>query len=586
MGKEMIDEYADTRIFRKETFQGKEYECAYRPTRRPVDPDQAQSDNGMPMLGHGICGKFNQRVYEANPYIICEQDVPVKMRDGVTIYVDIFRPKDQVNIPAIVSWSFFGKRPSEGLKEWQIMGVAPGTISDMAKFESPDPGFWCRNGYAVANVDPRGVGHSEGDIRCMNEKEGEDGYDFVEWLAGQWWCNGKVGLSGNSNVAMTQWRIAAEQPPHLAAIAPWEGSADMFRELFREGGIPAAGFHCSLFDDLTGPGYIEDMRYMMQTHPFMDAYWESKIPKYDQIKVPCYATACWNHFHLRGAMAGYTKMAGRKKWLRVHRDFEWPDLYDPKNIQDLKLFFDRFLKDINNGWEMTPRIRLEVMDAYDYSYQINRAEDRFPLKRTEYKKLYIDAGKGFMSETPVETESSVSYDGETGVVNFDFQCKEEMELTGYMKVRLWVEADGYDDMDLFVNIQKLSTKGEWIPVNTIGRPHPGAWGRLRVSRRELDPELSTVYQPVLAHKRDLKLSPGEIVPVDIDIVPHSRIWHKGQYIRIQLAGHYIREKWFEPLSWETDNHGSHIVHSGGQYDSYLQIPVIPPRFQDGDCIYR
>ena len=83
-----------------------------------------------------------------------------------------------------------------------------------------------------------------------------------------------------------------------------------------------------------------------------------------------------------------------------------------------------------------------------------------------------------------------------------------------------------------------------------------------------------------------KLAPGEIVPVDIEIWPTSRIWHKGQQLRVQISGRYIRENWFEPLIWNTDNHGRHIIHTGGKYDSYLQIPVIPPRFQDGDCIYR
>ena len=76
------------------------------------------------------------------------------MRDGVTIYTDIFRPKDESHkYPVIVSWSWFGKRPGEGMSEWQIMGVPPHTVSKLAKFESPDPMYWCYQGYAVANVE-------------------------------------------------------------------------------------------------------------------------------------------------------------------------------------------------------------------------------------------------------------------------------------------------------------------------------------------------------------------------------------------------------------------------------------------------
>jgi hypothetical protein len=55
---------------------------------------------------------------------------------------------------------------------------------------------------------------------------------------------------------------------------------------------------------------------------------------------------------------------------------------------------------------------------------------------------------------------------------------------------------------------------------------------------------------------------------------------------VLVSGHYIREGWFEPFSWETNNKGKHIIHSGGKYDSYLQIPVIPPKYQAGDYVYR
>ena len=120
----------------------------------------------------------------------------------------------------------------------------------------------------------------------------------------------------------------------------------------------------------------------------------------------------------------------------------------------------------------------------------------------------------------------------------------------------------------------------------MGQPHPGSSGKLRVSQRELDPHLSTDFQPVQAHRRREKLKPGEIVPVDIAIYPFSRIWHKGQTLRLQIAGRYFREGWFEPFAWDLENKGRHIIHTGGRYESYLQIPVIPPKYQAGGYVYR
>ena len=571
-----------------ETFNGVEMETVYRQGKVPVDPKEENRDAGGPgmnSMGMGVCPALNPRTYECAPGIICEQDVAVEMRDGVKIYVDIYRPKDKTNIPVIISWSFYGKRPGEGMSEWQIMGVAPGTVSKLTKFESPDPLYWCYKDYAIANVDPRGVGHSEGDVNCFGTQDARDGYDFIEWVAKQPWCNGKVGMGGNSAVAMSQWRIAAECPPHLACIAPWEGTSDIYRESMFEGGVPAIAFNEFIVSSITSENKVDDMVNMARKSPLMNEYWEDKIPKFEKIRIPVYCTACWNHFHLRGAFQGFRNIKSKKKWMRAHREFEWPDGYDRDNLKELELFFERYLKDIHNCWESTPRVRLEVMDAKEFLYAKNRPERTFPLKRTEYKKLYLDAANMGLSYEPAATTASVSYDGNTGIANFDIKFEEDTEITGYMKLHMWVEADGHDDMDMFINIQKLDTKGEELPVSVLGEPHPGTWGKMRVSHRALDEKKSKHFQPIQSHLKEEKLSPGEIVPVDVEIVPISRFWHKGQSLRIQIAGRYIREGWFEPLFWDTDNHGNHIIHTGGEYDSYLQIPVIPPKFQDGDIKY-
>ncbi|MGN0294006.1 MAG: CocE/NonD family hydrolase [Lachnospiraceae bacterium] len=539
--------------------------------------------------GRTYCAPFNPRVFKCSEGIVCRQDVPVKMRDGITIYCDIYLPEhmDGKKIPALVSWSFYGKRPGDGMDCWKILGVPPHTVSKMSKFESPDPGYWCRYDYAVVNVDPRGVGHSEGDHILFGTQDGEDGYDLIEWLAVQDWCNGNVALCGNSCVAMTQWRIAAQQPPHLAAFCPWEGTSDIYRESACEGGIPAQSFIKHIAGKTVGTGYYDDMPLMLDEHPFLDEYWQDKIPDFRKITQPIYAAACWNHFHLRGTMYAFRKARSTKKWMRTHREFEWPDAYAPEHLEDQKRFLDRYCKNIYNGWELTPRYRIEVMDAYEFCTQTDRPEKKFPLERTEYKKLYLNAENGSMDFEPAAMESRISYDGNTDIVTFDYICREDMELTGYPKLHLWVSVEGYDDADIFVNIQKLDTKGEFLPVSVLGEPHPGCWGKIRVSRRKLDEKLSTDFMPIQSHMCDEKLKPGEIVPCEIEMNCTSRFWHKGQGIRVQICGRYLREKgWHEPLHWDTDNQGKQVIHTGGRYDSFLQIPVVPPRFQDGDILIR
>ncbi len=72
--------------------------------------------------------------------------------------------------------------------------------------------------------------------------EGQDGHDFVEQTAAQPWCSGRVALAGNSWLAIAQWFIAREHPPHLACIAPMEGLSDVLRENVGRGGIDNSVF--------------------------------------------------------------------------------------------------------------------------------------------------------------------------------------------------------------------------------------------------------------------------------------------------------------------------------------------------------
>ena len=245
---------------------------------------------------------FNQRTYEVMPGVICEQDVAVEMRDGAKLYCDIFRPADDtVKVPAILAWSNYGKRPNEfrpdELKAY-TPGVPAGSISNSAKFEAADPEYWVPNGYAVINVDIRGIGYSDGYHDQFGEQDGQDGYDFIEWTAAQPWCNGKVTMAGSSALAISQWHIAAQQPPHLACIAPWEGMSDMYRESLYEGGIPCIQFTNFATAGACGLNGIDDQGAMAEKYPLMNGYWEDKIPDFSKITVPAYVTAGWNHFHL------------------------------------------------------------------------------------------------------------------------------------------------------------------------------------------------------------------------------------------------------------------------------------------------
>jgi len=529
--------------------------------------------------------------------IYCERDVAVRLRDGTTIYTDIYRPEGATSVPAIVAWSPYGKRagyePDLGLVNLSFsFGLPRVSPTPMAMFEGPDPGYWCHYGYAVINTDPRGVGNSEGTVIGFGTQEGQDCYDLIEWVAARDWSNGKVGMSGNSWVAIIQWFAAAERPPHLTCIAPWEGLSDAYREFVCRGGIPETDL-TNLVMNACGPGRTEDVAGMALKYSLMNAYWEDKIAKVENIEIPAYIVAGYtNPFHPRGTFGAFERIPSPNKWLRVHNNMEWPDLRTPENHEDLRLFYDRYLKGIHNGWELTPRVRMTVCDPGGVD-QINRPETDWPLPQTQYQRLFLNADTGTLSPSPVTKESSVRYDAQEGEATFTIRFDKDTELTGYAKLRLWVEADEADDMDLFVRGQKLDEQGNPFYVPVAAYPDGEFWGWLRVSHRELDEARSTPYQPYHTHRREQLLKPKEIVPVDIEIWPIGTIWHAGQQLRVTVSGHFTPPwKAFKHLPPEANpcrfvvrNKGNHIIHTGGKYDSHLLVPVIPPEVTTRTHVY-
>lgn len=511
--------------------------------------------------------------------ILFERDVAVTLRDGTVIYTDIFRPVGGTHLPIIIAWSPYGK----GYGWFSLdrfpgrMGVPTSALSGLEKFEGPDPAYWCNHGYAVVNPDPRGAFMSQGNLHFWGEQEAQDGYDLIEWMASQEWSNGKVALSGNSWLAISQWFIAAERPPHLTAIAPWEGLSDFYRDHGTRGGIPDTGFNDLVMLHLYGNNEIEDLSGMIRKYPLMNSYWREKSANLERINIPAYIVASWtNELHTHGTFEGFRRISSAHKWLRVHNTHEWFDYYSAENVEDLRRFFDRYLKGIENGWEQTPRVRLTVLDPGGVD-QINRPENEFPLARTRYQPLYLDASTGRLSQESVRHESAIRYkvDSKEQAV-FTIRFNHDTELTGYMKLRLWVEAIGSDDMDLFVFVQKLDAQGKFLPALVLGQPNFGANGRVRVSHRELDPGRSTPAEPYLTHIKEERLNPGEIVPVEIPIWPTSMVWHSGEQLRVVVTGYNLAGRHIpglpEPM---LRNKGEHVIHTGGKYDSHLLVPVIP-----------
>jgi predicted acyl esterase len=519
--------------------------------------------------------------------MIVERDVAVKMRDGARIYVDLFRPVDEKPAAPLIAWSPYGKHSPNDPRRFPGSDVKMDAISSYTPFEGPDPLYWVPRGYAVIVADKRGNWYSEGRATFLSPDEAEDFYDLIEWAGTQAWSNGKVGLTGVSYLAQLQWRVAELNPPHLAAMNPWEGWADTYREVARHGGIPDTHFWPYLWRRWgAGVNEIEDLEAGMREHPLFDEYWASKASDYEKIRVPAFIVASWTDqgLHTRGTLEGFKRISSPQKWLEVHGRKKWAYYYETDSVMRLQKFFDHFLLGKNDAVRSWPRVRYEVREKF-YVGAFKQAAD-WPLPQTQYAKLYLDAKNGALKRAPVAEAASVSYASLGGGADaravFDIAFDEPTELVGHMNLKLHVATDGADDMDLFVGVQKLDARGALVGMAyyAMFNDGPVALGWLRVSHRELDPARSTEYQPVLAHRRELKLRPGEIVAVEIEIWPSGTRFEKGERLRLIVQGSDINKypKDKAPVYFrheDTVNKGRHVIHAGGPYDSHLLVPVIP-----------
>jgi predicted acyl esterase len=251
-------------------------------------------------------------------------------------------------------------------------------------------------------------------------------------------------------------------------------------------------------------------------------------------------------------------------------------------VQRQQAFFDHFLlgkPGLLTGW---PKVRLEVRERY-YVGRV-RNEQEWPIARTRYTRLHLNCATASLQREPVSDEAVLCYESGGGVSNehravFDFTFERPTDLIGHMKLRLFVAAEDSDDLDLFVAIQKLESSGSIVQFTFYAQFEDGpvALGWLRASHRELDAARSTEFQPVLAHRREQKLSPGEVVPVEIEIWPSGTSFAAGERLRLVIQGSDIY-RYPEPLVYtrheDSVNSGRHAIHSGGARDSYLLVPVV------------
>jgi putative CocE/NonD family hydrolase len=371
-------------------------------------------------------------------------DVPVEMDDGLVLRADVFRPIDDGRYPALVSYGPYGKGLSfqEGYKTaWEIMArdfpdAVANSTNKYQNWEVADPEKWVPDDYVCVRVDSRGAGRSPGYLDHNNARENRDFYNCIEWVAAQPWCSGKVGLNGISYYAASQWRAAALEPPHLAAICVWEGWADMYRDGARHGGIACTfrknwqemqvvtvqhgrgerGPRSAVTGDLVcGPETLSeeelkknraDMWANISGRRLVDDYYRERSADLSKVSVPLLSAANWGGqgLHTRGNFEGFVRAASKQKWLEAHGGSHWAPFYTDYGVKLQKRFFDHFLKGASNGWDKQPRVQLQVRHVDRF---VQRHENEWPIARTRWTRYYLDLGNRSLSTNTPGGRASV-----------------------------------------------------------------------------------------------------------------------------------------------------------------------------------
>ncbi len=522
------------------------------------------------------------------PEVFMERNVPVVMPDGIKLYANVFRPVRSGRYPAILSVTPYGKDKLPDRKTMFLMrltGVRFGKLrcSHWTGFEAPDPLYWVGQGYVVAQADVRGMHTSEGSAGVLTDQDAADYATFIEWAATQPWCNGKVGLLGVSYLAMSQWRVAALQPPSLTAICPWEGVTDLLRELPYQDGVPETSFIPTWWNNRILRGHnrrfpvAEDFPADAARHPLDGVYWADKCPDLSKISVPALVCGSWSDhgFHTRGSFIGFEEIGSKKKWLFTHGRRKWETFYSPEALAAQAAFFAYTLKGQPDAMKHIPAVRLERRRSF-YKGDV-RSEPTWPLQNVQAQQLHLSASPNTLTEQTPRDDSIAEYEStkKNDRAQFFYTFTQDTEITGGMALKLWVSSPDSDDLDLFVTVHKIDQHGQEVyfsGYNGLARDCV-AKGWLRASHRQLDSERSRLFRPWHSHKERQLIQPGEIVPVDIEILPSSTFFEAGTRLHLDIQGcDAARYPGFAHK--QSVNQGRHRIHCGANFDSCLTLPIV------------
>lgn len=544
------------------------------------------------------------------------RDLDVPMRDGVTLAVDVFLPdKREEAFPALVGMSPYGK----DIQSLEMPPQPPTSPIYSREIEAGDPRYLTDHGYAHVIADVRGIGSSGGTYRgWLSDEEALDGYDLVEWVAEQPWCDGEVGMVGVSYYGAVQLHVAATNPPHLKAIMPFNAPADFYRECTYHGGIlqtfylmlyqlKVLGRMSSVTVEDNSPEQLEEIQralyddpdirqyqalyniaknpgrnpgfFDIMTHPLDGEYYWSRSPyrHYDEIKIPAYLGSGWwayGHQHLRGAFQNYLGLGGETRLYIEGRTESPAPMGDEYNARVVR-WYDHWLKGVDTGVTDEPPIEIVVRGAG------RRFVSDWPPPDTLWKRLYfgrwgtlLDQPERAVTPRDVYIQQSITENPHVSKLNYDSQpFTQETEIIGPMALVLFAAID-HVDTNWIVSLSDLAPDRTAVELTR---------GFLKASHREIDEEKSEPWRPFHPHLESVPVEPNVMTRYDIEMSPVATVIQKGHRLRLAVSS---LDHIYDPAPDLEIGGASHMpthvginatvthhVAYGHEYPSHLLVPI-------------
>ena len=538
--------------------------------------------------------------------MIDARDVMVPMRDGVHLAADIFRPDSKEKFPALLAMSPYSK----GVQSLPLPRQPENSPVHHTPIEAGNPEYFASRGYVHVIADVRGTGQSEGEyLGWVSNQEAQDGYDLVEWIAAQPWCDGNVGMVGISYYGTVQLVVAAQQPPHLKAIMPWNAPADFYREATHHGGILQSFFHYLYVQRSGGensksvtlkalskdeikrlvaklkadpdiqinPEYFTFLANPRKAPCFFDVlanpldgpfYWErSPYTMYERIKTPFYARSGWwayAHMHLVGAFRNYNGIDAPKK-LEIDAPIVEPRPLPEEYNAEVLRWYDHWLKGINTGIMDEPNVRLFVQGADEWL-----TGDTFPLPQTKFIPFNLHENHSLCEIEPWPEAESASFDdfptNRGSLKYYTAPIVENTEVAGPILLNLYASSRG-TDMTLVITLSDVTQEGKETFLTH---------GYLKASHRELDIKKSKAWQAIYTHTNPKPLVPGQIYPLAINLNPTAFLLKAGHRLGLKISG---ADDEPDDLTKVKMNHltsqtpSTVTVHHNAQHPSHLLLPI-------------